>query len=189
MHKKSFAAEISDAKFLLKLFTELWIIQKKSWFSLEKEQFSSFQTKNGMDQGVRWLKLVTYDCCKWCDMPHRLDLPKTKNPFSSGLKSHKVMISTQKWVFFKYSDQKRHGSRHTMASIGHLRLLQMMWYVSSIRFAEKKKSISKWFEKSKSHDFDSKMDIFQVFRPKMASIMYKYRQKVWYMCCKASECR
>ena len=45
-----------------------------------------------------------------------------------------------------------------------------MWCVSSIRFAEKKKSVWKWFETLKYREFDSKKYIFQVFRPKTAWI-------------------
>ena len=51
---------------------------KKSWLSLQKWHFSSFQTKNGINQGVRWLKMVAYHCCKWFDMPRQLDLLKKK---------------------------------------------------------------------------------------------------------------
>ena len=48
-------------------------------------------------------------------MPHQLDLPKKRNQFESGLRIVKIMISTQKPTFFKFPDQKRHGSRRTMA--------------------------------------------------------------------------
>ena len=72
----------------------------ESWFLLKKEHFSSFQTKNGINQGVRWLKSCAYDCCKWCDMPRQLDLPKKIIPGRSSLKSQKIMNFTQKRSFF-----------------------------------------------------------------------------------------
>ena len=79
-----------------------------------------------MDWGVRWLKICAYDCCKWCDMPRQLDLPKKIIPGKSGLKSQKIMIFTQKKAFFKFSDQKRHGSRHITQL--HLWCVQILTY-------------------------------------------------------------
>ena len=148
--------------------------REKLWFSLKKGHFSSFQTKNRMDQGVRWLKSCAYDCCKWCDMPRQLDLPKSIMSGRSSLKSQKIMIFTQKRSFFKFSDRKRHHSRRTMAQKLRLRLVQIVWYASSIRFADKnnaeEKLVCNVMILSKSHDFDSNNVIFQVFRLKKAWI-------------------
>ena len=76
-------------------------------------------------------------------MPHQLDLPKKRNQIQSGLKSVKIMILTQKRTFSEFSDRKQHQSRRTMAHKLRLRLLQMMRYASSIRFAEKNNSVQK----------------------------------------------
>ena len=65
-----------------------------------------------------------------------------------------------------FKDQYKGIKLNRIASNLYNPKVQIVWYASSIRFAERNNANEKMVKMMKSHDFDSILDIFQDCKPK-----------------------